>query len=79
LKKEITDNQPLVFLKIANLSIMKRIALFPGTFDPITVGHVNIVERALHLFDEIVIGQVVKEKFIADEKMELVPATSHTI
>jgi pantetheine-phosphate adenylyltransferase len=35
---------------------MKRIALFPGTFDPITVGHVNIVERALHLFDEIVIG-----------------------
>jgi len=30
-------------------------------------------------FDEIVIGQVVKEKFIADEKMELVPATSHTI
>jgi hypothetical protein len=30
-------------------------------------------------FDEIVIGQVVKENFIADEKMELVPATSHTI
>lgn len=30
-------------------------------------------------FDEIVIGQVVKEKFIANEKMELVPATSHTI
>lgn len=35
---------------------MSRIALFPGTFDPITVGHVNILERALHLFDEIVIG-----------------------
>ncbi len=35
---------------------MKRIALFPGTFDPITIGHVNIVERALQLFDEIVIG-----------------------
>jgi hypothetical protein len=30
-------------------------------------------------FDEIVIAQVVKENFIADEKMELVPATSHTI
>jgi len=30
-------------------------------------------------FDEIVIGQVIKENFIADEKMELVPATSHTI
>jgi pantetheine-phosphate adenylyltransferase len=35
---------------------MKRIALFPGTFDPITIGHVNLVERAIHLFDEIVIG-----------------------
>jgi hypothetical protein len=30
-------------------------------------------------FDAIVIGQVTKEKFIANEKMELVPATSHTI
>jgi pantetheine-phosphate adenylyltransferase len=36
--------------------LMKRIALFPGTFDPITVGHVNILERAIPLFDEIVIG-----------------------
>lgn len=35
---------------------MKRIALFPGTFDPITIGHINLVERAMHLFDEIVIG-----------------------
>jgi pantetheine-phosphate adenylyltransferase len=35
---------------------MKRIALFPGTFDPITVGHINILERAISLFDEIVIG-----------------------
>ena len=35
---------------------MKRIALFPGTFDPITIGHLNLIERAMHLFDEIVIG-----------------------
>ena len=35
---------------------MKRIALFPGTFDPITIGHANIIERALPLFDEIVVG-----------------------
>lgn len=35
---------------------MKRIALFPGTFDPITVGHLNILERALNMFDEIIIG-----------------------
>lgn len=35
---------------------MKKIALFPGSFDPITVGHVDILNRALPLFDEIIIG-----------------------
>lgn len=35
---------------------MKNIALFPGTFDPITIGHVNVIERAMPLFDEIIIG-----------------------
>ena len=34
----------------------KRIALFPGSFDPITKGHENILRRALPLFDEIVIA-----------------------
>ncbi len=33
-----------------------RVAVFPGTFDPITVGHVSIVRRALPLFDRIVVG-----------------------
>ena len=32
---------------------MSRIALLPGSFDPITLGHVDIIERALPLFDEI--------------------------
>lgn len=35
---------------------MPRIGLFPGTFDPVTVGHVDIVERARSLFDELIIG-----------------------
>jgi len=34
---------------------MKR-ALFPGSFDPITLGHLDIIERSVSLFDEIVIG-----------------------
>ena len=34
---------------------MKR-AIFPGTFDPITIGHVEIINRALPLFDEIIIA-----------------------
>jgi pantetheine-phosphate adenylyltransferase len=32
-----------------------RIALYPGTFDPITNGHLNIIERGLHLFDRIIV------------------------
>ncbi len=35
---------------------MERICLFPGTFDPITLGHVDIIERAVSLFDKLVIG-----------------------
>ncbi len=35
---------------------MKQIAVYPGTFDPLTNGHVNIVQRALNLFDEVVIA-----------------------
>ena len=34
----------------------KRIALFPGSFDPFTKGHYDIVERGLKLFDEIIIA-----------------------
>ncbi len=35
---------------------MPRICLFPGTFDPLTLGHVDIINRALPLFDKIVVG-----------------------
>ncbi|HMF73756.1 MAG TPA: pantetheine-phosphate adenylyltransferase, partial [Flavitalea sp.] len=35
---------------------MSRIALFPGTFDPITIGHLDIINRSLPLFDKLVIG-----------------------
>jgi len=33
-----------------------RICLFPGTFDPLTLGHVDIINRSLSLFDKIVVG-----------------------
>jgi pantetheine-phosphate adenylyltransferase len=35
---------------------MKQKAIYPGTFDPITLGHVNIAEKAAGLFDEVIIG-----------------------
>jgi len=35
---------------------MQRICLFPGTFDPLTLGHVDIIDRSLPLFDKLVVG-----------------------
>jgi len=35
---------------------MARIALFPGSFDPITIGHVNVITRSLDLFDKVIVG-----------------------
>jgi len=36
--------------------IKKRIAVYPGTFDPITLGHEDLVRRAAHLFDEVIVA-----------------------
>jgi pantetheine-phosphate adenylyltransferase len=42
---------------LTNTQLMsKKIAVFPGSFDPITTGHADIVRRAVPLFDEIIIG-----------------------
>ena len=36
---------------------MSKIAIYPGTFDPITYGHIDVIKKALKLFDKIVAGQ----------------------
>jgi pantetheine-phosphate adenylyltransferase len=35
---------------------MQRICLFPGTFDPVTLGHVDIINRSIPLFDKLIVG-----------------------
>jgi pantetheine-phosphate adenylyltransferase len=35
---------------------MKRIALYPGTFDPVTNGHLDIITRSLEIFDHVIVG-----------------------
>jgi len=51
-------------------------ALYPGSFDPITYGHLDILERAATLFDEVVVTVAVNTKkesvFTADERVELI-------
>ncbi|SDT19516.1 Phosphopantetheine adenylyltransferase [Nocardioides scoriae] len=54
-----------------------RRAVCPGSFDPVTNGHVDIVSRAAHLFDEVIVAVGVNKSksrarlFTADERMEM--------
>ena len=49
-------------------------ALYPGTFDPITLGHIDIIDRALHLFDEVTVAIATsaakKPIFTLEERIE---------
>jgi pantetheine-phosphate adenylyltransferase len=50
---------------------MQRICLFPGTFDPVTLGHIDIIDRALPLFDKLIIGigrNVNKQPMFSEEQ-----------
>ena len=54
----------------------KRIGLYPGTFDPLTLGHIDIIERAVKLVDELIIGIAINRDkgplFDLDERTEMV-------
>ncbi|GBQ39463.1 pantetheine-phosphate adenylyltransferase [Acidocella aminolytica] len=58
--------------------MVERIALYPGTFDPITNGHIDIITRAARLVDKLVIGVAVNVGkgpiFSLEERVELVQA-----
>lgn len=54
-----------------NLTAMKRIAVYPGSFDPPTLGHLDVVERASKLFDELIVAVGVnraKTPFLSPEE-----------
>ena len=55
-----------------------RIGVYPGTFDPITNGHFDIIHRAIHVMDELVVGVAVNAGkgplFDVDERVEMVRA-----
>lgn len=61
---------------------MPRIAVYTGSFDPVTLGHLNVIERGSNLFDEFIVGIGVnpdkQSLFTAEERVELMGrVTSH--
>ena len=55
---------------------MNKIGLYPGTFDPITFGHIDVIKKSLKLFDKIVVGVSDESNknylFSSDERIEIV-------
>lgn len=61
----------------------KKIALYPGTFDPITNGHFDIIKRALNLFDEVIVAVADSKKkkpmFSLEERIEMVEKSTKNL
>ena len=55
---------------------MPKVAIYPGTFDPITFGHIDVIKKALKLFDKIVVGvsEVSNKNYLfnSEERIEIV-------
>lgn len=55
---------------------MKHVALFPGSFDPFTAGHLNILKRALTMFDEVVVAVGINQDkpgfFSMDKRLDII-------
>lgn len=55
---------------------MKKIAIYPGSFDPMTIGHLDILKRSLSLFDEVIVLIAVnnrkKSRFSVEKRLEMI-------
>ena len=88
-KQNIDDNIPVKIKYFGNTQIviwekkMKKIAIYPGTFDPITNGHLDIINRSSNLFDELIIAvtnESKKESFFSiNERIEMISKVTKEI
>ncbi len=71
-----TSEQTVCQKQMVGQGQTKSVAIYPGTFDPITNGHVDIIKRALQLFDKIIIAVAINAQktplFTLDERIDLI-------
>lgn len=60
---------------------MKKLAVYPGTFDPLTLGHVDLVHRAARLFDRVILAVAVGKEtlFSIEERMNMARCMAETM
>jgi len=62
---------------------MHKIALYPGTFDPITNGHFDVIERALGLFDEVIVAVAIsqdkKPMFSLEDRINMIKKATQNL
>ena len=60
-----------------------RVAVYPGSFDPITLGHLNVIQRASRLFDRLIVGIGVNmakgTMFTPDERVQLIAVATQDL
>ena len=63
--------------------MQKQRAIYPGSFDPVTYGHLDLIKRALSIFDEIIVGVAVNTEkqplFTLEERLEFMRRAVHAL
>ena len=61
----------------------KKIAVYPGSFDPVTNGHIDVIVRALKIFDKVIVlignNPLKKELFSAKERVDMIKKTTSSL
>ena len=61
--------------------MMNKTAIYPGTFDPLTMGHIDLIQRSLSIFDEVIIAVAASSKkqplFSVEERIQLIKDSIH--
>lgn len=62
---------------------MNKTVIYPGSFDPVTLGHIDIIKRAARMFDKVIVGVLVNSykhsSFTIEERIELLNSSLKTI